>query len=111
VERRKITFMSTKKILKRRRELVQIHNPEDSSCLPHVIVVARLHAQNLDVPDPVWEKRWLPMRMGNTFEQKKALTLMQQADCDTTQLCKPTQALAPEFRLKTFQFQLNTQRL
>jgi hypothetical protein len=60
------------------------------------------------------------MRLGDTqaLDQKRqALTLMEEAGCDTTQLCGPEewgklqQALAPDYRFKIFQFKVNTQRL
>ena len=96
---------------------MEIVNPWDSLCLPRAIVVTRLHAQKPDVADPEWEKKWLRMRLGDTqaLEQKRqAVTLMEEAGCDTTQPCGPEEwsklqrVLAPEFRLKIFQFKVNT---
>jgi hypothetical protein len=75
-----------KENFKKKRAIVRIDNPQDSLCLPRAIVVARLHAQKPDVPDPVWEKKWLRMRKGDhdSLDQKReALALMEAAQCDT----------------------------
>jgi hypothetical protein len=58
---------------KKKRAIVQIKNPEDSLCLPRVIIVTRLHAQKPDVPDPDWDKKWLRMRKGDSqaLDQKR----------------------------------------
>jgi hypothetical protein len=37
---------------KKKQAIVQIHNPQDSLCLPRAIVVTRLHAQNPKFPIP-----------------------------------------------------------
>jgi hypothetical protein len=39
-----------------KRAIVQIVNPWDSLCLPRALVVARLHAQKPEVPDPDFDK-------------------------------------------------------
>jgi hypothetical protein len=50
-------------------------------------------------------------------QKRQTLALMESAGCDTTQPCGPEQwskfqqTLAPEYRLKIFQFKVNTQRL
>jgi hypothetical protein len=99
---------------------VQIVNPQDSLCLPRVLVVTRLHAQKPEVPDPEWEKKWKRMRLGDerSIDQKRqALDLMEEAGCETPLPCGPEEwsklqrALASEFRLKIFQFKVNTRRL
>jgi hypothetical protein len=60
------------------------------------------------------------MRYGDVraLDQKRqALILMESAGCDTTQPSGPKewsklqQALAPDYRLKIFQFKINTRRL
>jgi hypothetical protein len=60
------------------------------------------------------------MRKGDvrSVDQKQqALALMESAGCDTTQPCGPEewgklqQVLAPDYRLKIFQFKVNTRRL
>jgi hypothetical protein len=112
--------LDKEKFKKKKRVIVQIKNPEDSLCLPRAIAVTRLHAQKPDVPDPEWDKKWKRMRLGDTqaLEQKRqALALMEEAGCDPTQPCGPEEwgklqrVLAPEFRLKIFQFKVNTRRL
>jgi hypothetical protein len=103
-----------------KRAIVQIVNPQDSLCLPRAIVVTRLHAQKPEVPDTDFDNKWKRMRLGDTqaLEQKRqALALMEEAGCETTQPCGPEewgklqQVLALEFRLKIFQFKVNTRRL
>jgi hypothetical protein len=37
---------------KKKQAIVQIHSPWDSLYLPRALVVARLHAQKPEVPDP-----------------------------------------------------------
>jgi hypothetical protein len=105
---------------KKKQAIVQIHNPRDSLCLPRAIVVTRLHAQKPDVTNPEWEKKWKRMRLGDeqSVDQKRqAVALMEEAGCDTTQPCGPEEwsklqrVLAPEFRLKIFQFKVNTRHL
>jgi hypothetical protein len=50
-------------------------------------------------------------------QKRQALALMEEAGCETTQPCVPEEwgklqhVLAPEFRLKIFQFKVNTRRL
>jgi hypothetical protein len=82
--------------------------------------VTRLHAQKPDLANPEWEKKWKRMRLGDvrSVDQKQqAVALMEEAGCDTTQPCGPEEwsklqrVLAPEFRLKIFQFKVNTRRL
>jgi hypothetical protein len=60
------------------------------------------------------------MRFGDvrSVDQKQqALALMEESGCETTQPCGPEEwgklqrALAPEFRLKIFQFKVNTSKL
>jgi hypothetical protein len=41
---------------KKKRAIIRINNPEDSLCLPRALVVARLHAQKPDLPDPDFNK-------------------------------------------------------
>jgi hypothetical protein len=77
---------------KKKRAIVQIINPWDSLCLPRAIIVARCHTQKTEVPDPDFDKKWKRVRLGDTqaLEQKRqALTLMEQAGCDTSQPCGP----------------------
>jgi hypothetical protein len=109
-----------KENFKKKRAIVQIINPWDSLCLPRAIVVARLHTQKPEVPDPDFDRKWTRMRKGDVraLDQKQqALALMEEAGCDTSQPCGPEEwgklqrALAPEFRLKIFQFKVNTRRL
>jgi hypothetical protein len=110
-----------KEMFKRSKQaIVQIVNPWDFLCLPRALVVARLHAQKPEVPDPEWKKKWKRMRLGDTqaLEQKRqAVALMEEAGCETTQPCGPEEwsklqrTLALEFRLKIFQFKVNTRRL
>jgi hypothetical protein len=50
---------------KKKRTIIQINNPWDSLCLPRAIVVARLHSQKPEVPDPDFEKKWMRMRYGD----------------------------------------------
>jgi hypothetical protein len=103
-----------------KRAILQIHNPWDSLCLPRAIVVTRLHAQKPKVPDPDFDKKWIRMRKGDhdSLDQKRqALAMMEEAGCDTSKPCGPEewsklqQALAPDYRLKIFQFKVNTWRL
>jgi hypothetical protein len=105
----KLLHRDKEKFKKSKRAIVQIHNPQDSLCLPRVIVVTRPHAQKSEVPDPEWEKKWLRMRKGDErgVDQKgQALALMEEAGCDTSKPCGPEEwsklqyVLAPEFRLK-----------
>jgi hypothetical protein len=68
--------------IKKKRSFVQIHNPEDSLCLPRALVVTRLHAQKPDVVDPEWDKKWLMMRLGDqqsADQKRQALALMEEA--------------------------------
>jgi hypothetical protein len=46
-----------KENFKKKRGIVQIVNPWDSLCLPRALVVARLHTQKPQVPDPEWEEK------------------------------------------------------
>jgi hypothetical protein len=112
--------LDKEKFKKSKRAIVQINNPWDSLCLPRAIVVARLHAQKPEVPNPDFDKEWIRMRKGDhdSLDQKRqAFTLMESAGCDTSQPCGPEEwgklqhMLAPEFRLKSFQFKVNTRRL
>jgi hypothetical protein len=105
---------------KKKQAIVQIVNPWDSLCLPRAIVFTRLHALKPEVPDPEWEEKWKRMRLGDVraLDQKRqALALMEEAGCDTTQPCGLEEwrtlqhVLAPEIRLKIFQFKVNTRRL
>jgi hypothetical protein len=105
---------------KKKQSIVRINNPWDSLCLPRALVVARLHAQRPEVPDPEWEKKWIQIRYGDVraLDQKRqALALMEEAGCETTQPCGPEEwgklqrSLTLEFRLKMFQFKVNTRRL
>jgi hypothetical protein len=77
--------LDKEKIKKSKRAIVQINNPWDFLCLPRAIVVARLHAQKPEHPDPDFEKKWIRMRKGDhdSLDQKRqALTLMESAGCD-----------------------------
>jgi hypothetical protein len=109
--------LNKEKFKKKKQAIVQIHNPWDYLCLPRAIVVTRLHAQKPKVPDLEWEEKWLQMRKGDAQalgQKRQALALMESAGCDTTQPCGPEEwsklqhVLAPEFRLKIFQFKVNT---
>ncbi|XP_048775446.2 uncharacterized protein LOC125680045 [Ostrea edulis] len=118
--KRKHLHVDKEKFKTSKRAIVRINNPDDSLCLPRAIVVARLHSQKPEHSDPEWEKMWLRMRKGDTqsLDQKRqALALMELAGCANDQPCGPQeweklhQVLAPEYRLKIFQFKTNTQRL
>jgi hypothetical protein len=77
---------------KKKRAIVEIHNPRDSLCLPRALVVARLHAQKPEVPDPEWDAQWKRMRLGDergVDQKRQALALMEEAGCDTSQPCGP----------------------
>ena len=103
-----------------KRAIVRINNPEDFLCLPRAIAVTRLHSQKPKHPDADWDKKWFRMRKGDSraLDQKRqALKLMEQAGCDIHQPCGPQEweklqeILAPDYRLKIFQFKVNTQRM
>jgi hypothetical protein len=107
--KRKKTHLDKENFKKSKRAILPINNPWDSLCLPRTIIVTRLHSQKPEVPDPVWEEKWLRMKEGDTqaLEQKRqALAQMEQAGCDASQPCGPEewsklqQTLAPEVRLK-----------
>jgi hypothetical protein len=108
------------KFKKKKRGIIQIDNPWDSLCLPRAIVVTRLYTQKPEVPSPDFDKKWLRMRKGDVCsvdQKQQAVALMEEAGCDTTRPCGPEEwsklqrVLAPEFRLKIFQFKVNTRRL
>ena len=107
------TFKSTK------RSILRIQN-DDTLCLPRAIVVARLHAQKPSDPEllPTWKREWNRTRQLLSPEQKKqAVELMKSAECDINQPCGPHEwenlqrVLAPEYRLKIFQFKTGVHRL
>jgi hypothetical protein len=108
-----------KENFKKKQAIVQIHNHWYSLCLPHAIVVTSLHAQKPKIPDPECEKKWLRMRkdVRNVHQKRQALTLMESAGFDTSFPCGPEewrklqQGLAPDYRLKIFQFKVDTRRL
>jgi hypothetical protein len=109
--------LDKEKFKRSKRAILQINNPQDSLCLPRALVVARLHTQKPEVPDPEWEMKWKRMRLGDvrSVDQKRqALALMEEARCETTQPCGPEEwgklqrTLALDYRLKIFQFKVNT---
>jgi hypothetical protein len=118
--KKKHLHVDKEKFKRSKQAIVQIVNPWDSLCLPRAIVVTRPHAQKPEVPNPEWKKKWKRMRQGDhdSLDQKRqAVALMEEAGCETTQPCGPEEwsklqrTLAPEFRLKIFQFKVNTRRL
>lgn len=107
---------SNKVMFKRRkRSLLKIENGNDSLCLPRAIVVARLHSQkpqdNMKLGE--WKKKWDRIKRIDVLspqQKKEALELMKLANCDPDLPCGPAEwdklqnILAPEYRLKIFQF-------
>lgn len=101
---------------------MKIENLGDHLCLPRAIVVGRLHSQrptdSLELP--VWKKQWGRIKRNDILspqQKKEALDLMKRAHCDPNIPCDPEEwnklqeVLAPEFRLKIFQFKTVSSRL
>jgi uncharacterized protein (DUF736 family) len=65
--KKKHLYLDKENFKSSKRAIVQIVNPWDYLCLPRALVVARLHAQKPDVPDPDFDKKWLRIRKGDVL--------------------------------------------